>query len=94
MHVLQSLPVAIIAVTWMIFNTTVFFFPSNPNPNAADMNYAVVVLGGTLGLALIYYYLPRYGGVHWFRGPISNIEVEEENREKAYGDLEEVYHEK
>ena len=79
----------------MAFNTTVFFFPSSPNTDAADMNYTIVVLGGTFALALIYYYFPRYGGVHWFSGPISNIDgPKEESSEKGYGESEEVYHEK
>ena len=38
------------------------------------MNYAVVVLGGILFLALVYYYFPVVGGVHWFRGPVTTIE--------------------
>jgi len=25
-------------------------------------------------LSLIYYYVPKYGGVYWFRGPVANIE--------------------
>ena len=39
----------------------------------ADMNYTIIVLGAWLTLCIVYYYLPVYGGVHWFRGPISNI---------------------
>ncbi|TRM56268.1 amino acid permease-domain-containing protein [Schizophyllum amplum] len=41
--------------------------------NAANMNYSVVVLGGVLGLSLVYYYFPRWGGVHWFKGPVATI---------------------
>lgn len=68
----------------------VFFFPANPNPGAAGMNYTVVVLGttlwalwgtdtyhsflgGTLVLATVYYYFPKYGGINWFKGPVSTI---------------------
>ncbi|THH11998.1 hypothetical protein EW145_g293 [Phellinidium pouzarii] len=65
-----SLPVAIIAVTWMIFNTTVFLFPSTPKPGPVPMNYTIVVLGGVFVLALIYFYFPVYGGIHWFNGPV------------------------
>jgi hypothetical protein len=37
------------------------------------MNYTVVVLGGVLLLSVIWYYFPKYGGVHWFKGPVANI---------------------
>ncbi|KAJ7724805.1 amino acid permease-domain-containing protein [Mycena metata] len=67
-----SLPVAIVAVLWMWFMTIVLLFPSFPDPNAETMNYSVVVLFGVLFLALAYYYLPYYGGRHWFKGPVSN----------------------
>ena len=39
------------------------------------MNYSVVVLGGVLLLSIAWYYFPVYGGVHWFTGPISNIDI-------------------
>lgn len=58
----------------MMFMTIVVMFPTTPTPEPATMNYTVVVLGGTLALAIIYYYFPVYGGVHWFKGPISTID--------------------
>ncbi|KAF9002343.1 APC amino acid permease [Cyathus striatus] len=72
-----SKPVAAVAVTWMVFIIIVFFFPATPNPEASNMNYTVVVLGGTVVLSIIYYYFPKYGGVHWFKGPIANVDVSE-----------------
>ena len=43
------------------------------------MNYTVAVWGGTLVLAVAYFYLPKYGGKNWFTGPISTVqEVEDE----------------
>ncbi|KAJ7153219.1 amino acid/polyamine transporter I [Mycena filopes] len=71
-----SLPVSIVAVLWMWFMTVVLLFPSFPDPNAQAMNYSVVVLFGVLLLALAYYYLPYYGGRHWFKGPVSTVEVD------------------
>lgn len=38
------------------------------------MNYTIVVLGGVLLLSVIWYYFPVYGGVHWFTGPVPNVE--------------------
>ena len=42
------------------------------------MNYTIVVLGAWIALCLVYYYLPVYGGVHWFRGPIANTDMDED----------------
>ncbi|KAG6370727.1 amino acid/polyamine transporter I [Boletus reticuloceps] len=68
-----SLPVAVIAVSFMTFMDVVFFFPTTPETNTPNMNYTVVVLGGVLVLSLVWYYFPVYGGVHWFTGPVSNV---------------------
>ena len=32
-------------------------------------------VGGTLVIAVAYYYLPVYGGVHWFEGPIRTVQL-------------------
>ncbi|KAI6152264.1 amino acid/polyamine transporter I [Pisolithus tinctorius] len=68
-----SLPISTIAVLFMVFMNIVFLFPSVPSTSATTMNYTVVVLGGVLGLSLVWYYLPVYGGIHWFAGPVPNI---------------------
>lgn len=69
-----SLPIAIIAVAFMMFMNVVFFFPTTPQTDVTDMNYTVVVLGGVLILSLMWYYCPVYGGVHWFTGPVANVD--------------------
>lgn len=68
-----SLPVAVIAVSSMVFMIIVFFFPSTPQTTVQEMNYTVVVLGGYMALAIFWYYCPVYGGVHWFKGPVANL---------------------
>jgi hypothetical protein len=52
----------------------VFFFPTTKHTNTKEMNYTVVVLGGVLILSLAWFYLPVYGGVHWFKGPVPTVE--------------------
>lgn len=81
-----SFPVAVIAVVWMVFMITVFFFPATPQTTTQEMNYTVVVLGGFLFLAISWYYCPVYGGVHWFNGPISNFspDMGSENRSEDW----------
>ncbi|KAF7344056.1 putative amino-acid permease C11D3.08c [Mycena venus] len=77
-----SIPIALTAVVWMLFMTVVLMFPSAPDPTAMTMNYTSVVFGGVLLLSVGYYYLPMYGGVHWFRGPIANVELRKAAEEK------------
>ena len=81
---------AVIAIAWMSFMTIIVLFPATPNPAPSTMNYTAVVLGGVLILALGYFYLPVYGGVHWFKGPVRTIflVVEEDMKrsEKSHED--------
>lgn len=60
----------------MWFMLVIFLFPETPTVSTAgDMNFTVVVLGGVLFLSLIYYFLPVYGGRHWFTGPVRTVEA-------------------
>ena len=79
----QSAPVAFVAAAYMIFMILVFLFPAAPFPTSHSMNYTVVVVGGTLALSLGYYFFPKYGGVHWFKGPVETIRAE-----RTMGELE------
>ncbi|KZT68481.1 APC amino acid permease [Daedalea quercina L-15889] len=81
-----GLPVAATALLWMIFSILILVFPSSPTPNAPVMNYTVVVLAGWLVLCLVYYYFPVYGGMHWFTGPITNIDIEGEEFQDENGE--------
>ena len=72
---MQGIPVAALSVFFMIFMTIVFLFPATPQTTVQEMNYTVVVLGGVLLLSLVWYYFPVYGGVHWFTGPVANVDT-------------------
>jgi hypothetical protein len=74
---------AFISVSWMTSMSIVFFFPTTKHTNAQGMNYTAVVLGGVLILSLIWFYLPVYGGVHWFKGPVRTVEVDVPRRKWA-----------
>jgi len=69
-----SAPCALLSVLWMAFMGIVFLFPSTPQTATSDMNYTVVVLGGVMVLSLVWYYFPKYGGVHWFTGPVPTVD--------------------
>lgn len=80
---MQSIPVAVLAVFFMAFMSIVFFFPATPQTSVQEMNYTVVVLGGVLLLSLVWYYFPIYGGVHWFTGPVANINTQSPSLDKT-----------
>ncbi|KAK0211068.1 APC amino acid permease [Desarmillaria ectypa] len=48
---------------------------SFPARSFGNMNYTVVVQGGVLVLSAGYFYCPRYGGMYWFKGPVSTVEA-------------------
>ncbi len=64
-----------VALVWMAFSVVILIFPTTVGPTADDMNYTVAVMGGWLILCILYYYFPRYGGVYWFKGPVSTVEI-------------------
>ncbi len=79
---------AIVAVSFMMFMSVVFLFPTTPQTSVQDMNYSVVVLGGVLLLSLAWYYFPKYGGIHWFTGPIANVKDETPGTSEAEAELD------
>ncbi|KAH9948494.1 APC amino acid permease [Amylocystis lapponica] len=83
-----SAPVALVSVLWMAFMGTVFLFPTTPQTDTPDMNYTVVVLGGVMILSLVWYYFPKYGGVHWFTGPVPTVERTAANSLRGRDSLE------
>jgi len=87
-----GIPVAVLAIFFMVFMTIVFLFPATPQTSVQEMNYTVVVLGGVLLLSLVWYYFPKYGGVYWFTGPVANIETRSPSFEKTPSiDLEKAH---
>ena len=75
---------SIIAVVWMIFIIVLLFFPSYQIPNAATMNYAIVVIGFVVIFCLVYYYFPKYGGKTFFNGPIKTVDTPAEAPVEVY----------
>ncbi|KAG8743054.1 GABA-specific high-affinity permease [Ceratobasidium sp. 414] len=70
-----GIPVAMIEIAFMTFTNIVFLFPADMAPAVEDMNYTVVVMGAVFIGSLIWYWFPKYGGVNWFEGPITTVEV-------------------
>ncbi|KAJ4258905.1 hypothetical protein NW762_007992 [Fusarium torreyae] len=57
-----------ISVVYCAVTTVFFFFPSDPNPPAADMNYAIAVFGIMLVITLVFWVV---------KGRITYLETEE-----------------
>jgi hypothetical protein len=73
---------AVYSVAWMTFIFIILLFPTYPNPDKEQMNYAVAVLGFVLVFCVAYYYVPGFGGKTFFTGPVRTIdEVLDENSE-------------
>ncbi|KAJ3557762.1 hypothetical protein NM688_g1293 [Phlebia brevispora] len=89
-----SVPIAVVAVLWNTLAIIIVMFPTNPGPDGETMNYTVVVSGGWLSLCVVYYYFPKYGGVHWFKGPMANINAAEDMSESVEEVVELVSDEK
>ncbi len=68
----------------MAFMSTVFLFPTSPTTTVQDMNYTVAVFGGVMLLSLIYYFFPKYGGMYWFTGPVTNVSKKSESAEGSF----------
>ncbi|KZO95119.1 amino acid transporter [Calocera viscosa TUFC12733] len=66
-----SRPIGFVACCYVALITPILFFPSAPLPILTAMNWACVVYGGSMGLALIWY---AVAARKWFRGPRVNIE--------------------
>ena len=49
---------------------------------SAILSDRYMVTGGTLALAILYFYFPKYGGAVWFKGPVSTVEILDTTSEK------------
>ncbi|RDB25810.1 putative amino-acid permease C11D3.08c [Hypsizygus marmoreus] len=89
-----SLPVAVVAVSFMLFMTVVLLFPLAPDPTAQSMNYTIVVIGGTIALCILYYFFPKYGGRYWFKGPVTTVEQVVDNDDGSKDDFKQEFESK
>ena len=59
-------PIAIISSIWLTVTSIFMFFPAEYPVTKDNMNYAVVVIGGILSIAAVYWLVSAR---HWFVGP-------------------------
>jgi amino acid transporter len=61
-----GMPIAIVSSIWLAVTSMFMFFPPNYPVTKDNMNYAVVIIGGVLLIAAIYWVVSAR---HWFVGP-------------------------
>ncbi|KAJ3763379.1 amino acid permease-domain-containing protein [Lentinula raphanica] len=58
-------------ILFMMLMSVILLFPAEPNLSGpATMNYTVLVIGSVIVFSTVYYFLPVYGGMNWFTGPV------------------------
>jgi amino acid transporter len=70
-----SVPINAIALLWIIFFVIILCFPAMDPVDAEGMNYSSLMLGAVFIFAVAYW---LYSGHVTFKGPISNIEDDDE----------------
>ncbi|KAK1819315.1 hypothetical protein LTR12_006262 [Friedmanniomyces endolithicus] len=65
--------VNVIALCFLVVAFVFLFFPAAPNPNAAGMNWGILIYGAVTIIALLDYY---FRGRHQYDGPVSYVRRE------------------
>lgn len=65
-----GLPLNIISMLFLAFLFVMSFWPTGPRPNAAGMNWSILVYGVIIVVSLIYFYLR---GRHVYAGPVEYV---------------------
>ena len=66
-----SYPVAITAVTWILFIAIAFILPQENPVDSQTLNYAVVAVGIVIAYSMGFWLISAR---NWFTGPIKQIE--------------------
>ncbi|KAF9983367.1 hypothetical protein BGZ65_001874 [Modicella reniformis] len=68
-----SIPIGVVSCVWIVIITVLFVLPTSSPVNAKNMNYTVVVVAASAIYIFGNWY---FNARHWFKGPISNIDIE------------------
>jgi len=66
-----------ISAIWLFFTSCIFFWPTYAPVNADDMNYTIVIVGGTVIIAVFFWFVAAR---KYFRGPERGDETEESSQ--------------
>ncbi|KAF9203031.1 hypothetical protein BGZ49_006883 [Haplosporangium sp. Z 27] len=69
-----SFPIGVIACVWIVFITVLFILPGASPVTSENMNYTIVIVAGSAFYIFGNWY---FNARHWFKGPVANIDLEE-----------------
>jgi amino acid transporter len=72
-----SLPLAVVSSIYISFLFAVLLLPQLYPVTAQTLNYAPICIGVITIVSVVGWIFPRWGGKHWFKGPIKTITDEE-----------------
>ncbi|KAJ9505741.1 hypothetical protein QJQ45_029261 [Haematococcus lacustris] len=70
-----SRPLAAVSCTWILFISIVFCLPMAYPMTPGNANWAPLILSLLLAFALLLWWAPGFGGIHWFKGPVPNVSM-------------------
>ncbi|KAG0344731.1 hypothetical protein BG004_004207 [Podila humilis] len=76
-----------IACTWIVLITILFVLPGSSPVKATNMNYTVVIVVAAALYIFGYWYISAR---HWFKGPVSNIDLEDKDTSEPKNEKQEV----
>ena|SRR5690242_4211671 len=65
-----GLPINIVSIIFLSFVFVFSFMPMGPRPNAAGMNWSILMFGSTVIFSIIYYLIK---GKHVYAGPVAYV---------------------
>ena len=65
-----AIPINILALSFLTLAFVFPFFPPAPHPNAASMNWVILITGFVMGMAMIYYW---FRGQYTYLGPVEYV---------------------
>ncbi|KAI8597106.1 amino acid transporter [Dissophora ornata] len=79
-----SFPIGVIACVWIVLITILFILPGTAPVTAANMNYTIVIVAASAFYIFGNWY---FNARHWFKGPVSNIDIEDNENDFVAGSL-------
>ncbi|KAK3827684.1 MAG: amino acid/polyamine transporter I [Benniella sp.] len=79
-----SIPIGIISCIWIVIITVLFVLPTLSPVDAKNMNYTVVIVAASAIYIFGNWY---FSARHWFKGPVSNIDLEDNGNDFVAGSM-------
>ncbi|KAF9569947.1 hypothetical protein BGW38_008794 [Lunasporangiospora selenospora] len=77
-----SIPIGVISCVWIVIITVLFVLPTSSPVTAKNMNYTVAIVAASAIYIFANWY---FNARHWFKGPVSNIDLEDNHDDFVAG---------